>query len=234
MSSEQKFIALIPARKGSKGLINKNMLELLDKPLVQHTIEAALDASLIDDIWVTSDDFAILKLAESFGVNQLKRPATFASDNSSSVDVVNHFISTIAQKSYCPNDFIVYLQPTSPLRNKNHIDHAIRLLLESQMHSLLSVTLARKSPFKSFLIDKSGKLQSLFEEQLSNARRQDLQEVYMPNGAIYIFQIKEFIERNGIPSNGGIPFIMTEDDSIDIDEQEDLLRAENLLRIKNA
>ena len=87
---------------------------------------------------------------------------------------------------------------------------------------------------KTFLIDEKGKLQSLFDEELSNARRQDLQDVYIPNGAIYIFQIKEFIKRNCFPSNGSIPFIMKEEDSIDIDEKEDLIKAEKILRTKNA
>jgi CMP-N-acetylneuraminic acid synthetase len=84
------------------------------------------------------------------------------------------------------------------------------------------------------LIDETGRLQSLFNEELSNARRQDLQDVYIPNGAIYIFQIKEFIKRNSFPSNGSIPFIMNAEDSIDIDEKEDLIKAEKILRTKNA
>jgi CMP-N-acetylneuraminic acid synthetase len=92
----------------------------------------------------------------------------------------------------------------------------------------------RKSPFKSFVLSESGKLQSLFDEKMSNARRQDLQDVFIPNGAIYIFSIQQFIDRKGFPSNGSLPFIMSEDDSIDIDEKEDLLRAEKLLRIQDA
>ena len=233
MISESKFIGLIPARKGSKGLMNKNMLELSNKPLVQHTIEAALGASLHDDVWITSDDVNILNLAKSLKVNQLKRPAKFSSDQSSAIDVVNHFVSSSSMMDFCHNDFIVYLQPTSPLRNSNHIDDAINSMIDSKINFLLSVTLLRKSPFKSFLIDKFGRLQSLFKEELSNARRQDLQEVYLPNGAIYIFQIKEFIKRNGFPSNGGTPFVMSNDDSIDIDELEDLKKAESILRKKN-
>lgn len=234
MPSNNKFIGLIPARKGSKGLINKNMLDLSCKPLVQHTIEAASEASRIDDVWVSSDDSLILNLAKSLHVNQLQRPAEYASDNSSAVDVVNHYISEISTKTYSCDDFIVYLQPTSPLRNSTHIDSAIQMLIDSKMNSLVSVALLRKSPFKSFVINKSGELESLFDEQLSNSRRQDLKKAYIPNGAIYIFKINEFIKRGGFPSNASIPFIMSDDDSIDIDEIEDLNKAQNILRKKNA
>jgi CMP-N-acetylneuraminic acid synthetase len=234
MKKASKFIGLIPARKGSKGLLNKNTLKLLDKPLVQYTIEAAMDSSLIDDVWVSSDDPEVLRIAKSVQANQLIRPKEFALDKSSAIEVVSHFLSTISLDDKNVNDYIVYLQPTSPMRNWYHIDDAINHLLLNKVNSLVSLIMLRKSPFKSFLIDEAGRLQSLFDEELSNARRQDLQDVYIPNGAIYIFQIKEFIERNCFPSNGSIPFIMKEEDSIDIDEKEDLIKAEKILRKKNA
>tara|TARA_B100001250_G_scaffold49398_1_gene38683 strand:+ start:4461 stop:5165 length:705 start_codon:yes stop_codon:yes gene_type:complete len=234
MKKAPKFIGLIPARKGSKGLLNKNTLQLLDKPLVQYTIEAAMDSSLMDDVWVSSDDPEVLSIAKSVKANQLIRPKEFALDKSSALEVVNHFLSTISLDDENVNDYIVYLQPTSPMRNCYHIDDAINHLLLNKVNSLVSVIMLRKSPFKSFLIDENGRLQSLFDEELSNARRQDLQDVYIPNGAIYIFQIKEFIKRDCFPSNGSIPFIMKEEDSIDIDEKEDLIKAEKILRTKNA
>ena len=234
MTKKPKFIALIPARKGSKGLINKNMRNLQKKPLVQHTIEAALGTSRMDEIWVSSNDGAILKLAESLKVHTVIRPEEYADDMSSAVEVVNHFLSTISSRENFEDDFIVYLQPTSPIRNSHHIEAAIEIMLKQNLNSLVSVCLLRKSPYKAFLIDQGGMLQALFDEELSNARRQDLQNIYIPNGAIYIFQIKEFLDRCGFPSNGSFPFIMSEDDSTDIDEEEDLLKAERIMRIKNA
>jgi CMP-N-acetylneuraminic acid synthetase len=234
MNNKQNFIGLIPARKGSKGLLNKNMLKLLDEPLIQHTINAAINSLLLKEVNVSSDDLAVLNLADSLKVKTLLRPEELASDNSSAESVVDHFVNSLPKNINYENNFIVYLQPTSPLRSSHHIDEAINSLLKNKEKSLVSVTHMRKSPFKSFILSESGRLKSLFDEKLSNARRQDLQDVYMPNGAIYIFSIQEFIDRKGFPSNGGIPFIMSEDDSIDIDEKEDLLRAENLLRTKNA
>ena len=234
MNIRPTFIGLIPARKGSKGLLNKNMLNLNNKPLVQYTIRAAMDSSLLDEVSVSSDDLSVLTLAESFQANTLLRPEEFSSDEASAVEVVNHFITTLSKSIAYEDHYIVYLQPTSPLRNSFHIDKAINILLENNAKSLTSVTHIRKSPFKSFILSESGQLQSLFDEKISNARRQDLQDVFIPNGAIYIFSIQQFIDRKGFPSNGSIPFIMSEDDSIDIDEKEDLLRAEKLLRIQDA
>jgi CMP-N,N'-diacetyllegionaminic acid synthase len=234
MNNRPTFIGLIPARKGSKGLLNKNMLHLNNQPLVQYTIRAAMDSSLLEEVSVSSDDLSVLTLAESLQANTLLRPEEFSSDEASAEEVVNHFIATLSKSIDYEDHYIVYLQPTSPLRNSFHIDKAINILLENNSKSLTSVTQMRKSPFKSFVLSESGQLQSLFDEKMSNARRQDLQDVFIPNGAIYIFSIQQFIDRKGFPSNGSLPFIMSEDDSIDIDEKEDLLRAEKLLRIQDA
>ena len=233
MESKYFFIGLIPARKGSKGLKNKNILSLNNKPLVQHTFEAANSSSCIDEVWVSSDDLTILSLADSMNIKGLKRPKKFATDQSSSVDVVNHFINSFPDNLNYEKTYIVYLQPTSPLRNSSHVDEAINQLIEQNNKSLTSVMRLRKSPFKSFVISESGNLQSLFNEQLSNARRQDLQDAYIPNGAIYIFTIAEFLSRKGFPSNGSLPYIMSSNDSIDIDDLEDLKIADNLLKAKS-
>ena len=232
MASKYFFIGLIPARKGSKGLKNKNILSLNNKPLVQHTFEAANSSSCIDEVWASSDDLTILSLANSMNIKDLKRPKKFATDQSSSVDVVNHFIDSLPDNLNHEKTYIVYLQPTSPLRDSSHIDEAINQLIEHKNKSLISVMRLRKSPFKSFVISESGNLQSLFNEQLSNARRQDLQDAYIPNGAIYIFTIAEFLSRKGFPSNGSLPYIMSYNDSIDIDDLEDLKIADNLLKAK--
>lgn len=232
MGNKNFYIGLIPARKGSKGLKNKNMLLLNRKPLVQHTFDAANSSSYIDEVWVSSDDLNILSLAASMNINCLKRPKQFATDQSSSVDVVHHFLNSLPDNLDHEKTYIIYLQPTSPLRDSSHLDEAIDQLIKHNKKSLTSVVRLRKSPFKSFMISKSGDLQSLFDEGLSNARRQDLQDTYVPNGAIYIFTIAEFLKRKGFPSNGSLPFIMSSNDSIDIDDKEDLKIADNFLKAK--
>lgn len=93
----------------------------------------------------------------------------------------------------------------------------------------MSVSEAENSPFKMFTLDANGRLQSLFDEKLSNARRQDLPPVFAPNGAIYVFRVSEFNARGGFPSNGSMPFAMNANDSLDIDTEDDICRAEIIL-----
>ena len=101
---------------------------------------------------------------------------------------------------------------------------------KESISSSLSVVKLEKSPFKSFVIEKSsGHLKSLFNEKYSNFRRQDLPDVYIPNGAMYFFSILDFIKRGGFPSNGSMPYVMSKEDSIDIDCESDLKKVVKVL-----
>jgi CMP-N,N'-diacetyllegionaminic acid synthase len=226
-------IALIPARGGSKGIKRKNLAPLRGKPLLAYTISAAALSKFVDSVWVSSDDAEILSFAESLGVLTLVRPAAFATDSASAVVVVEHFIDSLPAQAVEQNAVIVYLQPTSPLRNESHIDAALQQMLAAGLDSVISVVEADKPPQKAFLLNAKGLLESLFDETLSNARRQDLPQCYYPNGAIYAFRISSFKDRGGFPSNGSLPFIMSANDSIDIDNPSDLIRAQGALGDKN-
>lgn len=224
-----KIIALIPARAGSKGIAGKNVRKIFGKPLIEFTIQAAKSSKYIDEVCISSDSEEILKLGLSLQCRILKRPDVFADDKASAIDVVRHFLET--QNRINPLDeLIVYLQPTSPLRTEQHIDQAIELMWSRHSVALVSVVELEKSPYKSFMIDENGKLLSLFDEKLSNARRQDLPVCYVPNGAIYIFSKLDFMRHDGFPSNGSVPYIMSEIDSLDIDIEADILKLEERLR----
>jgi CMP-N-acetylneuraminic acid synthetase len=222
-------IALIPARAGSKGVPGKNSRIVAGKPLIQYTMEAALETRGMDAVYVSSDDAAILALAKAAGATPLQRPIHYATDSATAMDVVDHFISSLADELRCRDPYLVYLQPTSPLRGTRHIQEAIALLDRMQRHTLVSVVELEKSPYKSFLLSSDGLLQSLFDERLSNARRQDLPRTFIPNGAIYIFRISDYHNRGGFPSNDSIPYIMSRKDSLDIDSEEDIQRLESIL-----
>ena len=226
--------ALIPAREGSKGILNKNILLVDGKHLIKYTIDAAKKSSYIDQIYVSSDSNFILDIAEKSQVHPLKRPAIYAQDNSSSVEVVRHFINILQPNQIRQNPYIIYLQPTSPLRKSVHIDAAIELMQESKAQSVISVVEAEKPPQKSFQLDLNGRLISLFDENISNARRQDLPKCFYPNGAIYCFRVDDFISRNGFPSNGSVPFVMSQSSSVDVDQFADLVLVEKIMRNNNA
>jgi CMP-N-acetylneuraminic acid synthetase len=222
-------LALIPARGGSKGVRRKNLRLVGGKPLLEYTVSAARRSALVERTFVSSEDAEILELAASLGAEQVRRPADFATDEASAVDVVMHFIEWLPEELRRQNPCIVYLQPTSPLRTSKHIDAALCRMAELNRTTLLSVTELTASPYKSFKIDENGRLQSLFDEKLSNCRRQDLPATYIPNGAIYVFRVSDFLERGGFPSNGSVPFVMSKQESADIDTEEDLVLVEKLL-----
>ncbi len=201
--------------------------------MLEYTIDAAKNSRYVDKVIVSSDDVETLQLAQRFGVEALVRPAEYSSNEASPVQVVIHFINSLSAESLALDPFILYLQPTSPCRNFRHIDDAIDQMLKNSIYSLTSVVEAERPPQKSFYIDSSGLLLSIFDEKLSNSRRQDLPKSYYPNGAIYGFRVNEFILRSGFPSNGSMPFVMSDMDSIDIDSIGDLNRAEVVIGAKN-
>jgi CMP-N,N'-diacetyllegionaminic acid synthase len=222
-------IGLIPARGGSKGVLKKNTREVAGRPLVEFTIEAALNSSYLDEVYLSSDDDQILAIGREKGVLPIKRPAEFATDTSASEAVVKHFLTKLPENMVVQNPYIVYLQPTSPLRTAHHIDKALACMQDQGANTLVSVVEMLKSPFKSFTLNDDLKLQSLFDEKLSNTRRQDLPIVYLPNGAIYVFRISDFVERSGFPSDGSLPLIMSEAESLDIDSEEDIMCLREIL-----
>lgn len=229
MLMNRLVLALIPARKGSKGLPGKNRALLLGRPLLDYTLDAAIGARSIDETWLSSDDDEILSLGARRGVRTLRRPDSFASDTASAMDVVDHWLSVLPDHIKAQDPLLVYLQPTSPLRTAGHIEQSLTLLEASKASCLLSVVEMDKSPYKAFKADENGRLQSLFDERLSNQRRQDLPKVYLPNGAIYIFGLSDYLNRGGFPSNGSLSFEMSRDDSTDIDDQSDMDKVQRIL-----
>jgi CMP-N-acetylneuraminic acid synthetase len=223
----RKVIALVPARGGSKGIPRKNLKEICGRPMVEYTLRAALEADCVDSVVLSSDDSDILAVGESLGVISLRRPSEHATDTASANDVVRHFIDECCHGGDDP--YIVYLQPTSPLRSSRHIDEALAEMEKRGIHMLVSVVEVVKSPYKMFSVDGNGVLKSLFDERLSNARRQDLPRTYIPNGAIYVFRKSDFVGRGGFPSNGSMPYVMSESDSVDIDSEEDVRVVEHYL-----
>lgn len=196
---------------------------------MQWTIEAALGSRFVDRTVVSSDDPEILSLSQTLGADTLRRPRAISGDDASAVAVVMHFLDDLDTGTRSRDPMIIYLQPTSPLRTADHLDEALSAMLDAGSRCTLSVTECAHSPFKAFRLDETGRLLSLFDESLSNARRQDLPRTYQPNGAIYAFPVSSFIARGGFPSNGAVPYVMPSEASIDIDRPEDLRVAERIL-----
>lgn len=220
------FLAIIPARGGSKGLPGKNKKILNGKPLVAWTIEAAKNSTYLTDIVVSSDDPDILKIAQSYqGVKPLMRPTHLASDTASSADVILHVV-----RQYPNYDYIILLQPTSPLRTDNHIDEAIKQMIQANKQSCVSVTEAEPSPYLMYEILEDGQNQPLIPKP-HPTRRQDYKKYYMLNGAIYIVRKEEFIRTKRFLTEETAFYQMHQSVSYDIDTLEDFLMCQYLQKI---
>lgn len=220
-------VALIPARGGSKGLPGKNLMSLGGKSLLQRAADSARDSGLVDTIVVTSDDEAILDHARGLEtVVTHRRSDAAASDTATAVEVVEDYLSS---RTDDVDPWIVYLQPTSPLRTAQHVSDAMALLGEHpDFTSLVSVTPVDPKIYWTMTIAESGGIQPLFPNLLVTGRQQ-LAPPVKPNGALYVFRASEMSALGRFPVTGALPFLMTEDESVDIDTQEDFDRAQELV-----
>lgn len=225
----KKFLAVIPARGGSKRLPNKNMLHLCGKPLIAWTIEAALGSSYIDRSVVTSDSDEILKIGEKYDVGIIKRPKKLALDTSTTIDAIKHAIEIIGNKY----DFTVLLQPTSPLRTSKHIDGAIEFLEDRKAEAVISVCENEHSPLWSNTLPNDLSMKNFLRKDIINKRSQDLPKYYRLNGAIYICRTSKLLEQNTFFLNDNIyAYVMDRKSSIDIDDKFDFLYAYTIINEK--
>jgi CMP-N-acetylneuraminic acid synthetase len=225
-------ICIIPARGGSKRLPRKNILTLVDKPLIAYTIIAAIESEVCDKIVVSTEDDEIAKVAKNYGAEVIKRPKTLAEDHVKVVDVVYYTLKSLPSNT--KYDILTLLLPTSPLRNSKHIREAVNLFIESKADSLVSVTEYPAPPFQAMIIE-NGYLKPLFDWKYlrTKTRAQDYYKAYYPNGAIYITYVEKFLKVKNFFIGNIIPYIMNKIDGLDIDEYIDFKLAEYIIKSRN-
>jgi len=215
-----KVLALITARGGSKGLPRKNVLLAGGRPLVAWTVQAALKAESVDRVVLSSDDDEIMAAASAAGCEvPFRRPPELANDQASSMDVVIHALSELP--GY---DYVMLLQPTSPLRTSSDIEAAFKCLRDHDAPACVSVTEAEQSPYWMYTLSGDDRLYSIFEPQPNFSRRQDLPPVYVLNGAIYIAKIDWFLKTRSFLCPETVAYKMPKDRSLDIDDATDFER----------
>jgi len=226
MYNDKNFLALIPARGGSKRLPGKNIRELCGEPLINWTIKSALNSKYIDEIIVSSDSDEILNIASSVDIKTLNRPSHLAKDDSSTIDVVLHSLQNLPKF-----DYVIVLQVTSPLRSSKNIDEAIELLDRKNADAVISVCATSHPPFWSNILDDSQSMENFLPQNIINKRSQDFEKYYRINGAIYICDTNIAKEHQTLfPKKNTFAYIMSRELSIDIDEEIDFLFCENYLR----
>ena len=227
MYKNKTFLAIIPARGGSKRLPRKNVLDLNGKPLIGWSIEAALKSEYIDKVVVTSDDDEILAISKKYGADTINRPDELASDTATTFDAIKHTVD-----NYETYDYVVLLQATSPLRDEKHIDEAIELLEAKNADAVVSVCEMDHSPLWSNTLDETLSMKGFLKDEVLNKRSQDLEKYYRLNGAIYICKTDKLLEEKSFFLKDNIfAYAMDRKSSIDIDEEIDFKIAQVLLNI---
>jgi CMP-N,N'-diacetyllegionaminic acid synthase len=209
-----EVVGLIPAREGSKGIPRKNLAPVAGKPLLAWTIETARESAMLTRTVVSTDWDEAAELARQLGADVLGRPPALAADDTPMLDVVRHALAELG-----PCDVVVLLQPTSPLRRAEHVDEAVRLLLESGADSVLSVV---EVPHQF----RPGKLMAIDEGRLVRLGwdapdRHGGATLYARNGPA-VLALRP--DRLGADLYGGDcrPYVMDAADSVDVDGPAEL------------
>ena len=226
---DKKIITIIPARGGSKGIPNKNIIDIAGKPLIGWSIEQSKKTKLISDTYVSTNDNEIAEVAKKYSAEIIWRPDELCMDDSTSESAFIHALTYLKEQKQMVPDYIVFLQATSPLRNSEDINNAILKLISDDADSLFS-----GSKFDDFLFwetDKN-KLRSINYEYQNRGRRQDRLPQFVENGSIYIFKPDIILKNNN--RLGGVISIFEMDfwQTWEIDTIEDIELIEYYIRKK--
>lgn len=231
MYKKKNILGIITARGGSKGLRRKNICVVGGKPIIAWTIEAAKHSKYLDRIVLSSEDSEIISIARKWRCEvPFVRPKELSEDKTPGIFPVIHAINTLPDKY----DFIVLLQPTSPLRTAQDIDACIKKCISGNHHSCVSVVEPEKSPFWMFSRNNKGFLVPLIKTDKMPARRQELPKVYALNGAVYVADCEWLLKRKSFVMEKTSAYEMPVDRSLDIDSRFDLLKMEAYLKYQRS
>ncbi len=231
------ILAIVPARGGSKGIPRKNIKLLNGKPLLAYTVEVIKNSKLIDRAICSTDDDEIINIANNYGLDApFKRPDELAQDDTPSILVLQHAVKKIYELYCYIPEIIVNLQPTSPFRDKELIDNALNIFMNSEdADSLVSVEKIphNYSPFSAMeLHDNYIRPLQKIDEQKNN--RNEKPEYFARNGALNsICTYDCLVNKNSLYGNKIIPFFMSREDSVDIDDDFDWFLAEYIMSKNN-
>ena len=225
---KKRIIAIIPARKGSKGIINKNIRKINGKPLISWTIEAAKKVNSIGDIVVSTDSKDIAKVSIKNGAKiPFMRPKKYSQDHSLSIDLVMNILN---KTNYKDSEYVILLQPTSPLRKSNDIKKIIQYAIDNDLDSVVSVCEVKDHPELMYTMTKSNSLRKEFKNLNSKNLRQNYKKLYRISGAMYLCKTNWLIKKKKFVTDDTHGYLMPLERSIDIDDLYDWKIAELILK----
>lgn len=225
-----KNIAIIPARSGSKGLIDKNVRLLNGKPLLAYSIKAAKESNLFDEIMVSTDSELYSKIALEYGAKvPFLRSSILSSDTASSWDVVKDVINKYKELN-TEFETIALLQPTSPLRTSNDIINGYNLMKEKSANIIVGVCETDHSPLWSNTLPNDYSMNHFLKSEVVNLPRQKIPTYYRINGALYIIKVDYLMKTSDLYTDKSFALVMNKENSIDIDDQIDFVIAETIIK----
>ena len=228
------FHILIPARKNSKGIKNKNIIKLNNRELIYYTIQTAKKVKLVSEIVVSTDSKKIAKISKKYGASvPFLRPKKYSNDNSPDIDVFKHYISWLKESKKRIPEFIIHLRATTPFRSYKVINKAIDLIKSNiSVSSLRSMRKSIFTPFKMWTI-KGNYCVPLIKNNIEkhSSSRQSLQQTYDHISYVDIVRVKKTILKNSMIGKRVYPFVLDNKDLkyfVDIDEVNDLKLARKI------
>ena len=229
------ILFLVPARSGSKGVLKKNIALVGGRPMIEWTISAAQSSKYLSRLIVSTDSSEIADLSRLLGGEvPFLRPCSLSTDYASSLDVAAHALGWLEREERYLPDYVLLLQPTSPLRISNDIDGAITVALEKDASALVSVSPVSCHPFWMREIGESGELKDFIKQEGASSQRQGLPKVFGLNGAIYLIKRRVLLEQRSWYPENTLAFVMPPERAIDVDTQWDMHLADLILRERNA
>ncbi|WP_207707026.1 cytidylyltransferase domain-containing protein [Heliorestis acidaminivorans] len=225
MNKKGSVLALIPARGGSKGIPRKNIRYVGGKPLIAWTIESAKKSKYIDRLVLSSEDEEIIAIAKNWGCDvPFVRPESLAQDDTPGIMPVLHALEVLPEYEY-----IILLQPTSPLRSEQDIDNCIELCWQNNASACVSVALVDKSPYWMYRVGKDYKMDSIIQSETLYNQRQETPPIFALNGAIYFARAKWLKDKKSFLTSETLAFQMPKERSLDIDTQRDWVFFETII-----
>jgi N-acylneuraminate cytidylyltransferase len=226
MINNRRLLGIIPARGGSKGLPRKNLREVKGKPLIAWAIEQGQKSAYIDRLILSSEDEEIIRVARVHGCDvPFRRPAELAQDSTPGIDPVLHALTEVP--GY---DYVVLLQPTSPLRTTQDIDGCIEMCVRTSSPACVSVTKCQQHPFLMYYADAAGRLKPVLSEASGFYRRQDYPHVFLLNGAVYIAETGWLLKNKSFVADSTLGYEMPPERSVDIDSEADLRTVSGIVK----
>ena len=234
-----EILAVIPARSGSKGLLDKNILLLKDHPLLSYSIVAATSADCVTRVICSTDSQKCAEIAINYGAEvPFLRPKQYAQDDSTDFDVFFHLLKQLQQNENYNPDIVIQLRPTSPLRYPRMIDEAIQVFNNSKnADSLRAISYPDHSPYKMWKIDKKNFMKPLLQipnnPEPYNTNRQSLPEIYAQTGSIDVIRRTTITKKMSMTGTNILPFFIANKYFVDIDNQIGFSLCEILLNDLN-